>query len=107
MRLPRAVPLTCAFVGVLLIASPASSQTPSDKVKESFGKLFAPKDLEASASRLLDDARTQERDEAARRSGCTIRVIPADPGIDPRIVVKRDADETRYTVRVIPPPPCK
>jgi hypothetical protein len=38
---------------------------------------------------------------------CGMSVIPMDPNIDPKMIVPRPPDDTRYTMRVIPPPICK
>jgi hypothetical protein len=69
-----------------------------------YQNLFKPPDLKAAA-------RAEQRDNATRASEprvvCGMKVIPADPNIDPKIFVERPADATRYTMRVIPPPICK
>ena len=37
----------------------------------------------------------------------TMRLVPADPGIDPGIQVGGRSDHTRYAIRVVPLPTCK
>jgi hypothetical protein len=69
-----------------------------------YQNLFKPPDLKAAA-------RAEQRDNATRatepRVVCGMKVIPADPNIDPKIFVERRADPTRYTMRIVPPPVCK
>ena len=100
----RLIQVACVIAGVLL-ATPASGQLPSPKVKNSFRTLFTPPDVKEAAASMLDEGRV--RATAERKSNCSMLVIPADPAIDPGIQVRRDADAPRYTMRVIPPPPCK
>jgi len=38
---------------------------------------------------------------------CGMTLIPADPKIDPKIRITPKDSDTRYTIRVVPPPICK
>jgi hypothetical protein len=98
--------VTC---GVLLSATvsaqTAGSQKPGAQAKDPYGKLFEPEKLEAMADRAL--AQTDALARNIARPTCTIRIIPADPMIDPKIRVEPDTRDTRYTIRAVPPPACK
>jgi hypothetical protein len=56
------------------------------------------------------DGRAQRRaasDRPARpQVVCGTRVIPIDPLVDPKIYAPR-VDDTRYTIRAVPPPICR
>ena len=66
--------------------------------------LFQPRDLR-------EVAQAEQRDAARRaaepRVACGMKVIPMDPNIDPKIFIPRQPDDTRYTIRSIPPSICK
>lgn len=38
---------------------------------------------------------------------CGMVVIPADPGIDPKILASPPGGSARYSVRIVPPPACQ
>ena len=100
MRFPRSVQLgsACAF---LVLATPGWTQPTQSPPHKPYQKLFSPGDLEA-ATRAVN----RERDGRAASFDCAIRLIPADPSVDPKIRVGPPERTTRHTIRVIPPP-CK
>lgn len=69
-----------------------------------YKKLFQPPPLDqvARAQRRAQDARS-----AAPRVVGGMPVMPLDPCIDPKIFIGRRPEDSRYTIRVIPPPICK
>jgi hypothetical protein len=69
-----------------------------------YKNLFKPPDLKAVARAQQSDSVTRAREP---RVVCGMKVIPADPSIDPKMIIPRPPDGTRYTMRVIPPPICK
>lgn len=74
-----------------------------------FQKLFTqPKNAatqEERARRLLD-AQKQFADRNAPKIVCGMIVIPADPGIDPKMVHRSGDSSTTFHIRRIPPPAC-
>ena len=60
---------------------------------------------------LKDVARMQQRNDAPSPSEprivCGMTIIPADPKIDPKMVIERPRDDVRYTMRSIEPSVCK
>ena len=82
---------------------PSPQPAPMRRV-DPYKKLFQqpPLDQTARAERRADAAAS-----TAPRVVCGMTVIPADPNIDPKMIIRRPPDDTRYTIRVIPPPLCK
>jgi hypothetical protein len=67
-----------------------------------YSNLFKPRDLK-------EVARTQQSatPPAQSRTVCGMKLIPADPSIDPKFVIPRNDDATKYTIRIVPPPACR
>jgi hypothetical protein len=71
---------------------------------KSYKNLFQPQPFDRIA-------RAQQRlqatvDAAKPRVVCGMTLIPADPKVDPKMVIEPKADQTRYTIRAIDPPIC-
>ena len=64
--------------------------------------LFQTEDLKATAKKQREAPASQPP-----RVVCGMPVIPMDPNIDPKMIIPRPPDDTRYTIRAIPPPICK
>lgn len=91
----RPVHLVVAL-GFLVSAQPlAASQSANPPRKNPFSKLFAP------------DPKPQPREAGKPTVVCGMTLIPADPSIDPKIVVAPQRGNTRFTIRAVPPPVCR
>jgi hypothetical protein len=90
--------VTSVCSAALLLSAAAWAQTAGQPPGKAYRDLFPPRDL-AAARPLASPAPEVP-------SKCTIRVIPADPRVDPQIRIEPPR-EARYTLRVIPPPSCK
>lgn len=91
------------IVALLVSVSPAAAQSKyAPEPANPYKNLFQPKTIEQAA-------RSQQRaDNTAKpRVVCGMTLIPADPGIDPKIYVAPRNDATHDTMRVIPPAICK
>ena len=99
-----------ALVAVLLLsASPAFADQPSPAVTRAplgtlrpaqvnpYKDLFQPQNSPLPAENV---------DRAKPRVVCGMKLIPADPRIDPRMPVARPPDGIDYRIRAIEPPIC-
>ena len=68
-----------------------------------YKKLFQPQDLRAAARAQQDKSPQPARPNVV----CGMTVIPTDPSIDPKMIERPKDDNTRYTIRAVPPPACK
>ena len=88
---------------LLLLSSVAPAFAQASRANP-YQKLFQPRDLK-------EVARAQQRDHARQstepRVVCGMKVIPADPRIDPKIFIQRKPDDRRFTIRSMPPTICK
>ena len=88
---------------LLLVGSAVPSFAQASRANP-YQKLFQPRDFK-------EVARAQQRDSARPstqpRVVCGMKVIPADPKIDPKIFIQRQPDATQYAIRSIPPTICK
>jgi hypothetical protein len=88
--------LLCGVLPALAQQKPARKRQPTP-----YSGLFQVQDLSAAAKQQEAPAPPQPR------VVCGMSVIPTDPSIDPKIFIERKPDDTRYTIRSIPPPICK
>ncbi len=86
------------------VAQGAAQRAPVDPYK----KLFQQPNLEQAALTLrLREALRQAEAKQGPRVVCGMTLIPANPGIDPKMAVEPPArDDVRYTIRAIEPPAC-
>jgi hypothetical protein len=103
-----------------LAAQAPPTQAPPAPDRTPFNQLFqvqppAGKPVDPRAQELLDDARRalRERQTALRllppeapRVVCGMTIIPADPSIDPKMLIEVPS-AADYTIRRIPPPICR
>ena|SRR5688500_17720838 len=92
------------FIVLGCVAQPAlAQQKPAwQRQPTPYSGLFQPQDLK-TAARQQQEARPSQQPRVV----CGMLVIPMDPNIDPKMIVPRPTDGTRYTIRVIPSPVCK
>jgi hypothetical protein len=81
---------------IVLASEPRAGKNP-------YGRLFEPQPVRVAP---VQASRTPA-DDLKPRVVCGMTVIPADPSIDPKIRIKREDSQTRYTIRAVPPPICK
>jgi hypothetical protein len=67
--------------------------------------LFAVPDLKATTS--TPPTLEWVGDLEAPTLKCGTKLIPIDPSIDRGIFVQPKRGDTRYTIRAVPPPPCR
>jgi hypothetical protein len=89
--------ITVVAVGLILVAGvPAVAGNWQPAMNNPYSKLFQPAPLPAAKT------------EAPKpRVVCGMTVVPADPRLDARMLVEMKKKDTRYTMRVIPPPICR
>ena len=83
-------------------SAPSTSLVPFQQQPSSskpYRQLFEVPGLETSVKRPAPIA--------TPRVVCGMTIIPADPSVDPKILVAPPREDTRHTPRVIPPPVCK
>ena len=85
-------------------SSPAPNRSPrfgTQRLSQNdpYKKLFAP-------MRTITPPTTANVSEAKSKVVCGMRVIPADPSIDPKIVLPPASDGIDYTLRAIDPAIC-
>jgi len=94
----------CSVQPVLADGSSVQPNAPKPvqaRVADPYKRLFRQPTIEQTA-------RAQQRaDQATPRPVCGMTLIPADPRIDPQILIAPRTDATHYTMRVIPPAICK
>ena len=90
----------CAGNVALLVSTTAWAQ-PAAQPAKPYRDLFKPREL-ASAAPTISSSLAPEM-----ASKCTMRIIPADPKVDPQIRIEPPARDTRHTMRIIPTPSCK
>ena len=81
---------------LLLAAVPATASQSSPAPANPYTKLF-------QLPKGLVDPRPAERKP---KVVCGMTIIPADPKIDPKMVVQRPFDGVDYKIRTIDPPVC-
>ena len=86
----------CGVLPALAQQKPAWKRQPTP-----YRGLFQTEDLRATAKKA------QEAPASQPRVVCGMSVIPMDPNIDPKIFIERKPDDTRYTIRSIPPLACR
>jgi hypothetical protein len=84
-------------------AAPSASyfQLTPKPPRSPYGKLFA-----QPASSVRRQTRTDTEPRTGPRIVCGTRLIPGDPLVDPKIYAPR-SDDTRHTIRAVPPPICR
>jgi hypothetical protein len=87
-------------IAIGLGVAPMALGQPAPRVqKNPYAALFQPDDIKASAERALAAALKQAQPHVK----CAVRIIPADPKMDPKIRIDPPARDTRHTIRVMPP----
>lgn len=84
------------LLAVLSAAVPAAAQ---QSRANPYRNLFQPRDLKEVARAQQD----REPKSPRPRVVCGMTIIPADPKIDPKMVIERPRDGVRYTIRAVPP----
>jgi hypothetical protein len=78
--------------------SPSAGQPPAAESHNPYKSLFTPGNLVEAAEQL-------NAAHASRAAlDCTVRVIPADPQVDPKIRVDVAPRDTRHTIKALRPP---
>ena len=91
------------FVGFSIgwmLAPATSTAQPRGTASKPYQRLFGP-NHKAATDRALASA---QREGEVNAPKCTMRIIPADPSIDPKMRLEPKKDDTRHTMRLIPPP---
>jgi hypothetical protein len=99
MSLSSRTTLTLLACSVLFSTTPIAASQSAEAPRKGYQALFKPRDIRASAAAALEPARA----ETSVQPTCKMRVVPADPSIDPKIKVFPGERDVRYTIRLIPP----
>jgi len=110
--------LVIALIGTQVPAPPArtpepppqataAAPTPSDSATAPYQKLFTPP-LDAAAQAQLHAALQEQERRVGRKPKivCSMIVYPADPQVDPKMIVRPREPAPTFHIKRIPPPAC-